>query len=98
MRLAAHLDVAGKMPLTDFCNRHFRLEHPTPIARLPSPQPFSRGDRLLPAILEPFFLKKAQKLLGEHGVGPPFGNPAPGEATLDGAAPASARSFTFLPS
>jgi hypothetical protein len=38
MRLAAHLDVAGKMPLTDFCNRHFRLEHPTSIARLPSPQ------------------------------------------------------------
>jgi hypothetical protein len=38
MRLAAHLDVAGKMPLTDFCNRHFRLEHPIPIARLPSPQ------------------------------------------------------------
>jgi len=58
MRLAAHLDVAGKMPLTDFCNRHFRLEHPTPIARLPSPQPFSRGDRLLPVIPEPFFSKR----------------------------------------
>jgi hypothetical protein len=38
MRLAAHLDVAGKMPLTDFCNRHFRLEHPLSIARLPSPR------------------------------------------------------------
>jgi hypothetical protein len=38
MRLTAHLGIAGKMPLTDFCNRHFRLEHPIPIARLPSPQ------------------------------------------------------------
>jgi hypothetical protein len=35
--------------------------------------------------------------LREHGVGPPFGNPAPGKAALDGATPASARCFTFPP-
>jgi hypothetical protein len=65
-----------------------------PIARLPSPQPCSRNDRLLPANPEPF-VKKGPAHLGEHGVGPPFGNPAPGEAALDGATPASARCFTF---
>jgi len=31
-RLAAHLSIAGKMPLADFCNRHYRFEHPIPIA------------------------------------------------------------------
>jgi len=48
MRLAAHLDVAGKMPLTDFCNRHTRLEHPTSIARLPSPQPLTAAETASP--------------------------------------------------
>jgi len=37
MRLAAHLDDAGKMPLTDFCNRH-TTRAPNSIVRFSSPQ------------------------------------------------------------
>jgi hypothetical protein len=65
MRLAAHLGIAGKMPLTDFCNRHFRHEHPTPIARLPSPQLSPRRPRP-PSEPQPF----GPEPLREHGVGP----------------------------
>jgi hypothetical protein len=98
MRLAAHLGVTGKMPLTDFCNRHSRLEHPT--SDRPTPKPAALQPRRPPPPSESrsLLFRKAQELLGEHGVGPPFGNPAPGEAALDGATPASARCFTFPPS
>jgi len=41
MCLAAHLGVTGKMPLTDFCNRHFRNEHPT--LDRPTPEPAARA-------------------------------------------------------
>jgi len=87
------------MPLTDFCNRHFRLEHPTSIARLPSPQPLTAAATASPQRAQsPSYLHtKGPKHLGEHGVGPPFGNPAPGKAALDDAARASAQSLTFLP-
>lgn len=97
MRLAAHLGVAGKMPRTDFCNRHYRLEHPTSIARLPNPQLFTAAKTASSQRIPSLLFKKGPKHLGEHGVGPPFGNPAPGEAALDGATPARARCFTFPP-
>jgi hypothetical protein len=87
MGLATHLDNAGKMPLTDFCNRHFRHEHP--IVDRPTPEPAALAAAATASS------RHAQSRLGpstqgEHGVGPPFGNPAPGRTTLDGAAPASA--------
>jgi len=56
MRLAAHLGIAGKMPLTDFCNRHFRLEHPTPIARLPSPQRLTAAETASSQRIPSFFV------------------------------------------
>lgn len=46
MRLAAHLGIAGKMPLTDFCNRH---SDTSTQSRSPDSQArsFRRGDRVL---------------------------------------------------
>jgi hypothetical protein len=94
MGLATHLDNAGKMPLTDFCNRHFRHEHPI-VDRL-TPEPAALAAAATASS------RHAQSRLGpstqgEHGVGPPFGNPAPGRTTLDGAAPASAWLYHLPP-
>jgi len=46
MRLAAHLGIAGKMPLTDFCNRH---SDTSTQPRSPDSQArsFRRSDRVL---------------------------------------------------
>jgi hypothetical protein len=67
-----------------------RYAHPTTV-QLPSPQlalqrppPRSSSGGFSPECLR------------ERGVGPPFGNPAPGGVTLDDVPPASARSITFL--
>jgi hypothetical protein len=92
MGLATHLDNAGKMPLTDVCNRHFRHEHPIVDRLTPEPTAFA----IMTASSRHVRSRLGPSTQGEHGVGPPFGNPAPGRTTLDGAAPASACSITFL--
>jgi hypothetical protein len=92
MGLATHLDNAGKMPLTDICNRHFRHEHPIVDRLTPKPATFAAAT----ASSRHARSRLGPSTQGEHGVGPPFGNPAPGRTALDGAAPASACSITFL--
>jgi hypothetical protein len=82
-----------------------RLLQPTfptraPNSDRPTPEPAACAAATASTQRIPRLCAKAQspEPLREHGVGPPFGNPAPGEAALDGAAPASARCFTFLSS
>jgi hypothetical protein len=94
MCLAAHLDSAGKMPLTNFCNRHFRPEHPIVDRLTPKPAALAAAAT---ASSRHALSRLGPSTQGEHGVGPPCGNPAPGRTTLDGAAPASACSITFFP-
>jgi len=99
-----HLDAPRGPPRCRRQDASHRLLQPTFPTRAPNldrstPKPAafnSRGDRLPSAHPKAFFAKDPEHL-GEHGVGPPFGNPAPGEAALDGAATASAQSLTFLP-
>jgi hypothetical protein len=60
MRLAAHLGVTGKMPLTDFCNRHSRLEHPTSDRPTPKPAALQPRRPPPPSESEAFCLERPQ--------------------------------------
>jgi hypothetical protein len=94
------LDVPRGPPRSRRQDASHRCLQPTFPTRAPNPRPpdsraryLRRGDRLLVV----YSSRLGPSTQGEHGVGPPFGNPAPGRTTLDGAAPASACSITFLP-
>lgn len=80
----------GKMLLTDVCNR---LNDTSTRKSLDSRARSSRrGDRLRDVP------EREPRCHPENGAGPPFSNPTPGGAALDGASPASAEPPAPLPS
>lgn len=80
----------GKMLLTDVCNR---LNDTSTRKSLDSrARSFRRGDRLRDVP------EREPRCHPENGAGPPFSNPTPGGAALDGASPASAEPPAPLPS
>jgi len=89
-RLAAHLDSKGKMLLTDICNRH----------SIRAPEYRSTPEPAALAAMTASMMSQEREPLchPEHGVRPPFGNPTPGGAALDGASPAADVSPASLPS
>lgn len=74
MCLAAHLDDAGRMPLTDFCNQHYDTR--TRRSLNSQARGSRRDDHLHAAPSGSLF--KGPEHLRERGAGPPFGNPTPG--------------------
>jgi len=80
-RLAAHLDHAWKMRLTDVCNRH-SIRAPVNRSTL---EPAALA-AMTTSAMRP---EREPRCHPDGGVGPPCGNPAPSRAALDGAPPAS---------